>query len=99
MIVRMKKVTLLCIAARRDETLDALRNLGVMHLSHTQPPAGDDLDQAHEKLAGIRHALGVLRKSEQGKALGPFGRRHCAGGSEIAPSEKRAGAASRNAPG
>ena len=70
MIVRMKKVTLLCIAAHGDETLGALRNLGVMHLSHARPPAGDDLDKAREKLAGIRHALGVLQKPDRARPSG-----------------------------
>ena len=40
MIVRMKKVTILCTAGSRGETLDVLRDLGVLHVEHVRPPAG-----------------------------------------------------------
>lgn len=62
MIVRMNRVTLLCVASRRDETLEALRELGVLHLTHVKPPAAEDLDRARERLAHVRRALEVLPK-------------------------------------
>ena len=62
MIVRMKKVTLLCTVSSREETLDALRELGVLHLVPIQPPAGADVDRERERLFRVRHALDVLSK-------------------------------------
>lgn len=62
MIVRMNKVVLLCTAGSRDRTLDALRELGVLHLVPVQPPAGEDLDRARERVFRVRHALDVLPK-------------------------------------
>lgn len=70
MIVRMKKVTLLCVAARRDETLAALRDLGVMHLAHVHPPAGGDLDRAREHLNRVQRALEVLPRRPQAQPSG-----------------------------
>ena len=42
MIVRMKRVAVLCTAASEHETLDALQALGVLHLdadNHAEAPA------------------------------------------------------------
>jgi len=58
----MKKVTILCTAGSRGETLDVLRDLGVLHVEHVRPPAGGDLDRARERLAHVRRALEVLPK-------------------------------------
>ncbi len=62
MIVPMNKVVLLCTAGSRDRTLDALRDLGVLHLTPIQPPAGEDLDRGRERAHRVRHALDVLPK-------------------------------------
>ena len=42
MIVQMKKLTLLCVAHDRAETLKALRELGVLHVTPVTSPAGTD---------------------------------------------------------
>ncbi len=60
MIVKMNKVTILCTVGSREETLTALRELGVLHVEHVRPPAGGDLDKARERLAHVRRALEVL---------------------------------------
>ena len=44
MIVRMKKLTLLCLASDRERTLERLRELGALHIEHVREPAGTDLD-------------------------------------------------------
>ena len=62
MIVKMQKLTLLCLAADQDRTLEALRELGVVHLTHMQRPEGADLDQARARLAHLRRVLEVLPK-------------------------------------
>lgn len=62
MIVKMKKLTLLCTRSSQETTLAALRDLGVVHLTHVQPPESADLDQARNRLVYVRRALEVLRK-------------------------------------
>ena len=50
MIVKMKKMTLLCTPAQQEETLKKLRELKVVHVEHVQPPEGSSLDQARNHL-------------------------------------------------
>jgi V/A-type H+-transporting ATPase subunit I len=70
MIVRMKKISLLCLDSTRLETLETLRSLGVLHLAHVRPPVGADLDQAKERLRRIERALELLPKKN---ATAPVG--------------------------
>jgi len=62
MIVRMKKLTLLCTRSSQEETLDALRDLGAIHLQHVATPEGEDLDKARTHFEYLRRALEVLPK-------------------------------------
>lgn len=62
MIVRMKKLMLLCTRAAREATLDALRDLGVIHLQHVTAPEGEGLDKARNHFEYLRRALEVLPK-------------------------------------
>ena len=62
MIVRMKKLTVLCLTSDRDEALGALRDLGVVHVTDRRPPAGDDLDALRDRLAATQRALSGLPK-------------------------------------
>jgi V/A-type H+-transporting ATPase subunit I len=62
MIVKMKKLTLLCTHASREKTLAALRDLGVVHLQPIQPPEGADLDEARNLVDHLHRALEVLPK-------------------------------------
>ena len=58
MIVPMKKITLFCLESDRDQTLDALRSLGAVHVAPVQPPAGKNLDEALATMqAEIRRVL------------------------------------------
>ncbi len=68
MIVRMKKLTLLCLTSGTDEALDALRDLGVVHVTDRRPPAGDDLDALRSRLAEAERALAALPKTTPGAA-------------------------------
>ena len=74
MIVPMKKATLLCLAHDRAATLDALRNLGVLHVKPVVPPAGAGLEDAREKAAGLRRLLDAIPEVEGAKPTGrdPF---------------------------
>lgn len=60
MIVPMKKLTLLCVAHDRAETLKALRELGVLHVTPVTSPASTGLEDAREKAAGLRRLLDSL---------------------------------------
>ncbi|RKX40683.1 MAG: hypothetical protein DRP64_12320 [Verrucomicrobia bacterium] len=62
MIVKMKKVTLLCVAHDRAATLEALRGLGVLHVKPVVLPAGAGLEQAREKAAGLRRLQEAIPK-------------------------------------
>ena len=66
MIVDMKKITLLCLESDKESTLEALRDLGVLHLTPLQPPESAGLKNTHAALRRAREALGVLeaRKTE-----------------------------------
>ncbi len=64
MIVRMKRVAVLCTAASEHETLDALQALGVLHLdadSHAEAPA---LKESQASLDSAVKALAVLSDIE-----------------------------------
>ncbi len=70
MIVKMKKLTLLCTRSSREATLEALRDLGVVHLQHIQPPEGADLDEARNLVDHLNRALEVLPKHPHVKPSG-----------------------------
>lgn len=60
MIVRMKKVTLVCLADDRGRTLEALRDLGVLHLAHIKEPESADLNRTRDELHRAQSALNIL---------------------------------------
>ncbi len=70
MIVQMQKVTLMCVAHDRAATLEALRGLGVLHVKPVVPPTGAGLEQAREKVAGLRRLLDVIPVIEGTKPTG-----------------------------
>jgi len=72
MIVEMKKITLLCLAAERDRTLEALADAGVMHLA-LAPKASDSsgVEEAARSLQKAGAALAVLRSLGAGREKRP----------------------------
>lgn len=66
MIVHMKKLTVLGLAHDRAATLEALRELGVLHVKPVVAPAGTGLEQAREKAAGLQRLLEMLPKPALG---------------------------------
>ena len=60
MIVRMKRLTMLSLAASRDEALEALRDVGVVHVTDVRPPEGEELDRLRAQLAESRRAVTAL---------------------------------------
>lgn len=66
MIVTMKKVTVVCLAAERDTTTAALSSLGTLHVVPVIPPASADLEEARRRrdlLGRVLHHL-ASRKVE-----------------------------------
>ena len=61
MIVKMKKLTLLCTYAQQEQTLKKLRELEVVHVEHVQAPEGYELEQARNHLLYVQRAREVLQ--------------------------------------
>lgn len=68
MIVPMKHLTLLCIAETREETLEALRSHGIVHLNIERVDT-DRFHDAHAKLAHNQKALHLLEAAMAGKPV------------------------------
>jgi len=60
MIVKMKRLTLLCLDSGRDATVESLRELGVVHVADVRPPEGEELDALRARLGDAEHALAAL---------------------------------------
>jgi len=71
MIVKMKKLTLLCTPAQQEKTLKQLRDLKVVHVEHVRAPEGGELDQARNHLLYVQRAKEVLQsRPDAGTATG-----------------------------
>ena len=60
MIVEMKRVWLICQEQDRPRTLDALSELGVVHVTPCQPPAGELLDAQRASATAIQQTVAAL---------------------------------------
>jgi V/A-type H+-transporting ATPase subunit I len=60
MIVKMKRLTLLCLATDRDDALESLRGLGVVHVTDRRAPEGVELEALRARLADAERALAAL---------------------------------------
>jgi V/A-type H+-transporting ATPase subunit I len=69
MIVDMKKISLVVLDSTREESLKALRGLGVLHLEFTQGRS-DDLSELEEKRDYLTKSLLLLPKEKGGDAKG-----------------------------
>lgn len=72
MIVPMKKVTILSLAAHRDETLDALRDLGAVHVAPMQASATGDVESARRHLEEARAAQAALERAAKDSPRPPL---------------------------
>jgi len=70
MIVKMRKLTLLCTPAEQEKTLEKLRELGVLHVEHVKPPAGGDLEQTRNHLLYVQRVLDTLKSHPETKPTG-----------------------------
>jgi len=71
MIVPMKKVTLAVLASWTSETLERLRELGVVHVRPVRTPESGDTRELEEKRSRIEKALEVLEPGEDEEAPEP----------------------------
>jgi V/A-type H+/Na+-transporting ATPase subunit I len=63
MIVKMNKVTVLAVAHDRAATVEALQEIGVIHVKPVVAPGGSGLEQAREKASGLNQLLEALPKA------------------------------------
>jgi V/A-type H+-transporting ATPase subunit I len=70
MIVKMKKMTLLCTPTQQEQTLKKLRELKVVHVEHVQAPEGSELDQARNHLLYVQRAKEVLEAQPEADPTG-----------------------------
>ncbi len=70
MIVKMKKLTLLCTLAQQERTLKTLRDLKVVHVEHVQTPEGSELEAARNHLLYVQRAKEVLEARPETDSTG-----------------------------
>jgi len=71
MIVPMKHMTLICLAADREPTLERLRELGAVHLELDGAADSEACRQAQNRLASARQAQQILKDALAGKPVIP----------------------------
>ncbi len=72
MIVPMKKVSLLCLANDKQSTLEALRDLGVMHITAGNRVVSDDRTQCETRVTILEKINNVLSgRNPSGKTVAP----------------------------
>ena len=71
MIVPMRHMTLLCVAAERETTLERLRELGAVHLELGDATDSDACRDARDQLATARRAQQILKDALAGKPVIP----------------------------
>lgn len=60
MITPMKKVTILCLEKDKENSLDVLRNMGILHVTPLVNPTGAKLNDAKSKVLYVRKALEAI---------------------------------------
>ena len=71
MIVPMKKIALLCLADNKQSTLEALRDLGVMHVTTANQLASDDRTNVEARISALVKICNLLamRKVTQANSI------------------------------
>ncbi|MCK5707898.1 MAG: hypothetical protein KAI43_09610 [Candidatus Aureabacteria bacterium] len=60
MIVKIKKITILGLAAREKESLKTLRDMGIMHIKHVQKAESADIEDIKNKIDILFKAIIVM---------------------------------------
>lgn len=71
MNVPMSKVLLFCLDTDRERTLETLRDLGVLHVTATHPPAESAIEPVRQRLGRIHRVLDALPKDVPNSASRP----------------------------
>jgi V/A-type H+-transporting ATPase subunit I len=67
MIVPMKKVSLLILDRYRQESLLALRRLGLLHIKYLKPPSSPDIEFKESEIENLERALSIISKYPSGR--------------------------------
>lgn len=73
MIVAMKKITFLMRADWIDEAIHLIREAGVLHVSHSKVPAGEDISAINNDVQSLEKAISLLEKLKTGEVAKDFG--------------------------
>ncbi|RKY80725.1 hypothetical protein DRQ12_00320 [candidate division KSB1 bacterium] len=65
MIVKMQKVTLLVGAQHREDALNKLRKLGVIHVHYVKNPVSKDITSLENELSDLEKALSVIGEGKK----------------------------------
>ena len=60
MIVKMKKITLLCVESERTAALEQLRKLGIMHVDHETKVDTERVHVSEQELEAISKTYNIL---------------------------------------
>ncbi|OPZ27114.1 MAG: V-type ATP synthase subunit I [Lentisphaerae bacterium ADurb.BinA184] len=60
MIEEMRRATVVCLAADRAATVDALAGLGLLHVIEVSPPQSEELDRLTARRGLVVHMRGIL---------------------------------------
>jgi len=60
MIVPMKRLTLLSMATEKQFTLEVLHDIGAVHVTHVNEPAGEDLERAQAAVGDAQRGLELV---------------------------------------
>ena len=71
MIVKMKKITLLCVESERTAALEQLRRLGIMHVDHEVRVESESVAASEQELNSITNAYNILSGFKTGNRVGP----------------------------
>ena len=70
MIVSMKRLTLLCLASAREQTVRKLQDMGVVHMISIKPPDSRALETSRNHLAYIKRTLETMPRNSKEKPSG-----------------------------
>ncbi|MBW1997654.1 MAG: hypothetical protein JRJ29_06780, partial [Deltaproteobacteria bacterium] len=73
MIAKMKKVTLATLHSEVNETLEAVRDIGILHVTHVTEPRSSDMERIEGEVNLLEGAVNVLSGSGQGEERGEPG--------------------------
>jgi V/A-type H+-transporting ATPase subunit I len=71
MIVKMKKTAVFCVAAEKSQTLERLRELGILHVKIEKKQDSHDRAALENLLSGLTRAAGILRSRKKNAGAAP----------------------------